>query len=87
VGSNESDSSSYRLAACAGQTSGCDICLKRESRVALDYALMMEAVSTSETSVSFCQTTLLNIPEDSHVHTRRRENRKSQLSNVISVRK
>jgi hypothetical protein len=29
-------------------------------------ALMMEAVSTSETSVSFYQTTRRNIPEDGH---------------------
>jgi hypothetical protein len=29
-------------------------------------ALMMEAESTSETSVNFYQTTLRNIPEDSH---------------------
>jgi hypothetical protein len=31
-------------------------------------ALMMEAVSTSETPVNFYQTTLRNIPEDSHLH-------------------
>jgi hypothetical protein len=30
-------------------------------------ALMMEAVSTSETSVNFYQTTRRNIPDDSHV--------------------
>jgi hypothetical protein len=35
---------------------------------------MMEAVSTSETSVNLYQTTRCNIPEDSHLHTRRREN-------------
>jgi hypothetical protein len=40
-------------------------------------ALMMEKASTSETSVNFYQTTLCNIPEDSHLHTRRRENLKS----------
>jgi hypothetical protein len=42
-------------------------------------ALMMEAVSTSEMSVNFYQTTRRNIPEDSHLHARRRENQKSQL--------
>jgi hypothetical protein len=42
-------------------------------------ALMMEAVSTSETLVSVYQTTRRNIPEDSHLHTRRRENLKSHL--------
>jgi hypothetical protein len=34
-------------------------------------ALMMEASSTCETSVSFCQTTRCNNPEDSHLHARR----------------
>jgi hypothetical protein len=31
-------------------------------------ALMMEAASTSETSVNFYQTTRRNIPEDNHLH-------------------
>jgi hypothetical protein len=39
----------------------------------------MEAANTSETSIHFYQTTRLNIPEDSHLHTRRRENLKSHL--------
>jgi hypothetical protein len=38
---------------------------------------MMEAAITSETSVNFYQTTRRNKPEDSHFHTRRRENMKS----------
>jgi hypothetical protein len=38
--------------------------------------LIMEAVSTPETSENFYQTTRRNIPEDSHLHTRRRENLK-----------
>jgi hypothetical protein len=38
--------------------------------------LMMEAVSSSETSVNFYQTALCNIPKNSHIHTRRRENLK-----------
>jgi hypothetical protein len=33
----------------------------------IHHALMMEAASTSETSVNFYQTTRLNIPEDSHL--------------------
>jgi hypothetical protein len=41
-------------------------------------ALMMEAVGTSETSVNFNVTTRRYIPEDSKLHTRRRENLKSQ---------
>jgi hypothetical protein len=40
-------------------------------------ALMMEAAGTSETSVNFYKTTRRNIPEDSHLHTRRCENLKS----------
>jgi hypothetical protein len=40
-------------------------------------ALMVEAVTPSETSVNFYQTTRRNIPEDSHLHIRRRENLKS----------
>jgi hypothetical protein len=31
-------------------------------------ALMMEAVSTSEMSVNFYETTRRNIPEDGHLH-------------------
>jgi hypothetical protein len=38
---------------------------------------MMEAASTSETSVKFFQTTRRNNPEESHLHTRHRENLKS----------
>jgi hypothetical protein len=41
---------------------------------------MVEAVSTSETSVNFYQTTRCNIPEDRHLLTRRRENLKSRSS-------
>jgi hypothetical protein len=37
----------------------------------------MEAENTSKTSVSLYQTTRRNIPDDSHLHTRRRENLKS----------
>jgi hypothetical protein len=43
---------------------------------------MMEAASTSETSVNFYQTTRRNNPQDSHLHTRRRENLKSDLVQV-----
>jgi hypothetical protein len=42
-------------------------------------ALMMVTVSTSETSVNFYQTTRRNIPEDSHLHIRRRKVFKSHL--------
>jgi hypothetical protein len=45
-------------------------------------ALMMEAASTFEMSVNFYQTTRRNIPDDSHLHTRRRENLKSHLVNL-----
>jgi hypothetical protein len=38
---------------------------------------MMKAASTPEMSVNFYQTTRRNIPEDSYLHARRRENLKS----------
>jgi hypothetical protein len=40
---------------------------------------VMDAAGTSETYVNFYQTERRNIPEDSHHHTRRRENLKSHL--------
>jgi hypothetical protein len=43
-------------------------------------ALMMEAVSTSVTSVYFYQATRRHNLEDSHLHTRRRENLKSYFA-------
>jgi hypothetical protein len=47
--------------------------------VALKFTdvLVMDAVSTSETSVNVYQTTLPYNPEDSSLHTRRCENLKS----------
>jgi hypothetical protein len=42
-------------------------------------ALMMEAASISETSVDLYQTAQRNIPEDSHLYARSRENLTSQL--------
>jgi hypothetical protein len=42
-------------------------------------ALMMEAAGTSETLVQLYQTTRCYNPEDSHLHTHRRENLKSYL--------
>jgi hypothetical protein len=39
--------------------------------------LVIEAASTSEISVNFYQTKHHYNPEDSHLHTRRRENLKS----------
>jgi hypothetical protein len=47
-----------------------------EVRTAFIIALMMEAASSSSTPVSFYQTARRNIPEDSHHHTRHRENPK-----------
>jgi hypothetical protein len=47
-----------------------------------EIVLMMEAATTSETSVNLYQTTQCNIPKDSHLHTRHRKNLKShQISN------
>jgi hypothetical protein len=41
------------------------------------YITLMMAVLSSETSVSIYHTTRCNIPEDIHLHIRRRENLKS----------
>jgi hypothetical protein len=46
---------------------------------------MMEAASTSETSTNFYQITRRINPEDSHLHTRRRENLKSHMLPVFSI--
>jgi hypothetical protein len=44
------------------------------SIITVIIALTMEAVSASETTVNFYQTTRRNNPEDGHLHTHRREN-------------
>jgi hypothetical protein len=56
----------------------------QKSTVKLQYkdslvsiTLMMEAVSSSQTSISIYQTTRRNIPENSHLFSCRRENLKS----------
>jgi hypothetical protein len=46
---------------------------------------MMEAASTSETSVNFYQTTRRYNPEDSHLHARRSENHKSYLLSFLQI--
>jgi hypothetical protein len=45
---------------------------------------MIEAERTSETSVNFNVTTRLYIPEDSELHTRRRENLKCRKTLIIT---
>jgi hypothetical protein len=46
-------------------------------------AMMMEAASTSETSVNFYQMTRHNNQEVSHLHTHRHENLKSQIRKCL----
>jgi hypothetical protein len=46
-------------------------------------ALMMEAVRTSETLVNIYLTTWQYIPEDSKLHTHRRENLKSHIFDTV----
>jgi mannose/fructose-specific phosphotransferase system component IIA len=53
--------------------------VSEELVAAINITLIMDAVSTSKTSVNFYQTTRRNIAEDSHLHTCRRENLKSHL--------
>jgi hypothetical protein len=47
---------------------------------------MMEAVHISETSVNFNVITLRYIPEDSTLHTRRRENLKSHITSQLTIK-
>jgi hypothetical protein len=47
---------------------------------------MMQAASTSETSENLYQSTRRNNLEDSPLHTRRRENLKSNFYDIRSVR-
>jgi hypothetical protein len=60
-------------------TDFCDVLLCSQVDIDLRFALMMEAVRTSETSINICLTTRLYIPEDSKLHTRSRENLKSHI--------
>jgi hypothetical protein len=53
------------------------------TEVSDEIALMMEAVRTSETLVHFNVTTRRYIPEDSKLHTRRRENLKCHKLNTL----
>jgi hypothetical protein len=46
-------------------------------------ALMMDAAHTSETSVNFYQTARRKNPEDSHLHTRCRDNLKSECNTIF----
>jgi hypothetical protein len=43
----------------------------------------MEAASTSETSVKFCQSTRRNIPEENHLYTHRHEKFKSYKKSTV----
>jgi hypothetical protein len=57
------------------------------SIICATIALMMKAASTSETTVTFYQTTRHNKPEDSHLHTRRSQNLKCYLLGIIHKKK
>jgi hypothetical protein len=46
----------------------------------------LQAASTSDTLVNFYQTTRRNNPEDSHLHTRRRENLKSHFIICVHIK-
>jgi hypothetical protein len=71
------DVAAYSLVEINRRFQGC-LLSPSSGRIDLLIALMMETVSSSETSVSI-QTTRRSIPKDSYLHTRRRENLNSQL--------
>jgi hypothetical protein len=60
-----------------------DVSEVRTASIITAIALMVEVVRTSEKSVNIYLTTRKYIPEDSKLHTRRRENLKSHNNNVI----
>jgi hypothetical protein len=59
-----------------------DVAPRRLSEVDKRFALMMESVHTSETSVYFNETTRRYIPKSCHLHTRGRKNFKSHMMNL-----
>jgi hypothetical protein len=63
-----------------GWTTGYPIGSEVLTAPSMKIGAMMEAASTSETSVNFYQTTRRNIPEESQLHTRRSENLISHLN-------
>jgi hypothetical protein len=56
-----------------------------EVRAAFIIALMMETARTSGTSVDIYLATQQYFPEDSELHTRRRENLKSHMFTEIVI--
>jgi hypothetical protein len=56
----------------------------RSVRLRRAIALMMEALSTSETLVNFYQTTRSSIPKGSHYRIRHRENLKSHVLIILT---
>jgi hypothetical protein len=64
-------------------SSGNNYELEAQNLLGCTAALMMEAARTSETSVDIQLRTRQYIPEDSELHTRRRENLKSQLRTFL----
>jgi hypothetical protein len=58
--------------------------VRTASNIKPNIVLMMEAVRTSETFVYFNETTGRYIPEDSKLHTRRRENLKAHEVSLLA---
>jgi hypothetical protein len=59
--------------------------LLEELTASFTRVLIMEAVNSSESPVNIHQTTWCNIPEDSHLHTLRRENLKSNNFRELAI--
>jgi hypothetical protein len=55
------------------------------TQISGSHALMMEAASTSETLVNFCQITRRNNLAESHIHTDGSQNEKSPLGLLVSI--
>jgi hypothetical protein len=61
-----------------------EVFLKDDCLLRYYIVLMMEAASTSSTSINVYKTALRNIPEDGHLHIRRYENLISQMYRYLS---
>jgi hypothetical protein len=57
--------------------------LETDRRFRGAYCLMVEAKSTSEASMNFYETTRRKISEESHLHTRSRENLKYHWEPIV----
>jgi hypothetical protein len=74
----------YRRVDCYEFTNVLEVCTASVIMAESIFALMMEAVQTSETFVNLYQFTWRYNPEDGHLYTRRRKKLKSHVINGMT---